>query len=165
MRMPQLAVAALCQSLQGFEFSDDFASMGLKDRVRLGRTATRPRPCGKNPAGGRLKLSMSGAGRTRRHPRRVRTPGPGAAAPSSKKTQSHVIIMLPRLWVYEVAYVGRASRLTSNDLRLQAGRPHYIPEVQKLSDFGITVRMDGFFATLRMVGGIKSASLRFRKFC
>ena len=73
--------------------------------------------------------------------------------------------MLPRLWDYEVAYVGRASRLTSNDLRLHAGRPHYIPEVQKLSDFGITVRMDGFFATLRMVGGIKSASLRFRKFC
>ncbi len=36
----------------------------------LGRTATRPRGAiGKNPAKGRSNLTMSGAGRTRRHPR------------------------------------------------------------------------------------------------
>ena len=44
---------------------------------------------------------------------------------------------------FEVAYVGQASRLTSNDLRLQAGRPQYIPEVHSLSDFGITSSCSG----------------------
>jgi len=33
----------LYQSLRGFGFSNDSASMGLGERARLGRTATRPR--------------------------------------------------------------------------------------------------------------------------
>ena len=45
-------------------------------------TATRPRGAiVKNPVMDRSNLSMSGAGRTRRHPRRARSPRPGATAP------------------------------------------------------------------------------------
>jgi len=36
-----------------------------------------------------------------------------------------------------VLEVGQASRLTSNDLRPQAGRPHYIVDVQPQAAFGI----------------------------
>jgi len=37
------AVSILYQNLQDFGFSDDFDSMGLGERARLGRTATRLR--------------------------------------------------------------------------------------------------------------------------
>jgi hypothetical protein len=41
------------------------------------------------------------------------------------------------LWIFEGAYVGQASRLTSNDLPTQARHLRYIPKVQKRLDFGI----------------------------
>jgi hypothetical protein len=46
------------------------------------------------------------------------------------------------LWIFEGAYVGQASRLTSNDLPTQARRLRYIPEVQKQLDFGINPKTD-----------------------
>jgi hypothetical protein len=38
------------------------------------------------------------------------------------------------MWIFEGAYVGQASRLTSNDLPTQARRLRYIPKVQKRLD-------------------------------
>jgi alpha-L-fucosidase len=46
----------------------------------------------------------------------------------------------PMLWIFEGAHVGQASRLSSNDIRPQARRPHYLPEAQKRSGFGISAR-------------------------
>ena len=52
--------------------------MGLGERARLGRTATRPRGAiGKTRPEGCSKFSKSGAGRTRRHPRAGALPGTG----------------------------------------------------------------------------------------
>jgi hypothetical protein len=48
-----------------------------------------------------------------------------------------VIPKSPKLWIFAGVHVGQASRLTSNDIRPQARRLRYIPEVQKHSDFGI----------------------------
>jgi hypothetical protein len=39
--------------------------------------------------------------------------------------------MSSRLWIFEGSHGGQASRLTTNDLRSQAGRLRYIPEAQK----------------------------------
>jgi hypothetical protein len=43
-------------------------------------------------------------------------------------------------WIFADANVGQASRLPSIDLRPQAGRPRYMAEVQKETDFGISAR-------------------------
>ena len=52
--------------------------MILRKRARLGRAATRPRGAsGENRLWGRLKLSKSGAGRTRRRPRAGALPATG----------------------------------------------------------------------------------------
>ena len=42
----------------------------------------------------------------------------------------------PRLWIFKGAYVGQASRLTSNSLLPQASRPRYMPIVPKRMDCG-----------------------------
>jgi hypothetical protein len=39
--------------------------------------------------------------------------------------------MSSRLWIFEGSHGGQAYRLTTNDLRSQAGRLRYIPEAQK----------------------------------
>lgn len=57
-------------------------------------------------------------------------------------------------WILKIAYVGQASRLTSNDLRSQAGRPRYIPQVQKLSKR--TCRICAFFCQSPLEGIIRA---------
>jgi hypothetical protein len=42
-------------------------------------------------------------------------------------------------------FVGRASRLPSNNLRPQAGRLRYISKVQMKAEFGISLQRAGFF--------------------
>jgi len=77
------------QSFQGFGFLDEFNSLGPGERARLGRTATRPRGAiGKILPRGSLTICMSGAGRTRRHPRAGALPGTGRYRATIQRSKS-----------------------------------------------------------------------------
>jgi hypothetical protein len=69
--------------------------------------------------------------------------------------------MSPRLWTFEGAHVGQASRLPSSDLQSQAGRPRHISKNLKQPAFGISRSNTEFFKRIRPLDAFMPKKLAF----